>query len=137
MDYELLTNDSGMRTVAFGKFAGYAGMINMLHGVGLQMLHLGYSSPFLVCEYVYVGESLSYKRCFIRMWDVHIRTIHWKMLPNPSEKLVIEFTNTDFQKNLDRLSLRSPETGKCLRYFILFRYLCAISIQYVGCPRSI
>lgn len=49
MDFELLTDDSGQRLVAFGKFAGYAGMINCLHGVGLQLLRKGYRTPFVVC----------------------------------------------------------------------------------------
>ncbi len=48
IDYELLTDDSGRRQVAFGKFAGYAGMINCLHGLGLQLLRKGFRTPFVV-----------------------------------------------------------------------------------------
>ena len=48
LDYELLTDERGARLVAFGRFAGYAGMINCLHGMGLQFLARGYRTPFLV-----------------------------------------------------------------------------------------
>ena len=51
IDYELLTNNDGQRVVAFGKFAGYAGMINCLHGMGLQLLNRGFRTPFLVNNY--------------------------------------------------------------------------------------
>lgn len=48
VDYELLTDGQGARVLAFGKFAGYAGMINCLHGLGDRFLQLGYRTPFLV-----------------------------------------------------------------------------------------
>lgn len=48
VDYELLTDESGRRLVAFGKYAGYAGMINALHGMGVQLLERGIRTPFLV-----------------------------------------------------------------------------------------
>jgi len=54
IDYELLTDDGGKRLVAFGKFAGYAGMINCLHGVGLQLLSRGFRTPFLVSKSVVI-----------------------------------------------------------------------------------
>lgn len=56
IDYELLTETEGKRLVAFGTFAGYAGMINCLHGVGLQLLNKGYRTPFLVLPY---GDSIT------------------------------------------------------------------------------
>lgn len=48
IDYELLTDEKGQRLVAFGKFAGYAGIINCLHGIGIQLIQRGYRTPFLV-----------------------------------------------------------------------------------------
>ena len=48
IDYELLKDGEGRRTLAFGKYAGYAGMINCLHGLGDRLLQLGYRTPFLV-----------------------------------------------------------------------------------------
>jgi len=43
-----MEEDSGMRVVAFGKYAGLAGMINILHGMGLRLLALGHHTPFMV-----------------------------------------------------------------------------------------
>ena len=45
-DYELIT-EKGKRLVAFGKFAGYAGMINSLNGLGDVLLSRGIRSPFI------------------------------------------------------------------------------------------
>ncbi len=48
IDYEKLLDDKGQRLVAFGKYAGVAGMIDILHGLGLRLLALGYHTPFMV-----------------------------------------------------------------------------------------
>lgn len=48
VDYELLTDEDGKRVLAFGRYAGYAGMIDCLHGLGDRILQLGYRTPFLV-----------------------------------------------------------------------------------------
>ena len=37
----------GQRVVAFGKYAGIAGMIDILHGVGVRLLALGHHTPFM------------------------------------------------------------------------------------------
>ena len=34
VDYERMCDESGQRVVAFGKFAGIAGMIDILNGIG-------------------------------------------------------------------------------------------------------
>lgn len=39
-DYELIVGDHGKRLLAFGKFAGRAGLIDFLHGLGLSKLPL-------------------------------------------------------------------------------------------------
>jgi hypothetical protein len=33
--------------IGFGRFAGYAGMIDLMRGLGDRMLGLGYTNPFL------------------------------------------------------------------------------------------
>jgi alpha-aminoadipic semialdehyde synthase len=33
-DYELIVDENGKRLIAFGKFAGRAGLIDFLHGLG-------------------------------------------------------------------------------------------------------
>lgn len=48
VDYEKLMDRNGQRLVAFGKYAGVAGMINILHGLGLRLLALGHHTPFMV-----------------------------------------------------------------------------------------
>lgn len=52
LDYEKLTDANGQRVVAFGKYAGVAGMVNILHGLGLRLLALGHHTPFMVRLYV-------------------------------------------------------------------------------------
>ncbi|XP_071815872.1 alpha-aminoadipic semialdehyde synthase, mitochondrial-like isoform X2 [Apostichopus japonicus] len=47
VDYEKIVDEQGKRIVAFGKFAGIAGMINILHGLGLRLLALGHHTPFI------------------------------------------------------------------------------------------
>lgn len=51
IDYERIISESGHRQVAFGKYAGIAGVINILHGLGLRLLALGHHTPFLVGFY--------------------------------------------------------------------------------------
>lgn len=46
IDYELLAKEN-KRLVFFSKFAGYAGMIDGLHGFGQRLLKAGYATPFL------------------------------------------------------------------------------------------
>lgn len=53
IDYERIIDESGHRMVAFGKYAGVAGMINILHGLGLRLLALGHHTPFAVNETIF------------------------------------------------------------------------------------
>lgn len=48
IDYEKIIDENGQRQVAFGKYAGVAGMVNILHGLGLRLLALGHHTPFMV-----------------------------------------------------------------------------------------
>ncbi|KAF9112085.1 hypothetical protein BGX27_004003 [Mortierella sp. AM989] len=56
IDYELMINEQKQRLVLFGRHAGYAGIIDGVHGLGQRLLGLGYSSPFL-----HVGMAHNYK----------------------------------------------------------------------------
>ncbi|EOD22102.1 Saccharopine dehydrogenase, partial [Emiliania huxleyi CCMP1516] len=50
IDYECIREGGGgttPRLVAFGEFAGMSGMVNGLRGLGLRLLSLGHSTPFL------------------------------------------------------------------------------------------
>lgn len=56
VDYEKMVNDKGARVVAFGKFAGIAGMIDILNGIGLRLLALGHHTPFM-----HIGPAHNYR----------------------------------------------------------------------------
>ncbi|XP_020874873.1 alpha-aminoadipic semialdehyde synthase isoform X2 [Arabidopsis lyrata subsp. lyrata] len=58
-DYELIVGDHGKRLLAFGKYAGRAGLVDILHGLGLRYLSLGYSTPFLSLGSSYMYSSLA------------------------------------------------------------------------------
>lgn len=47
VDYERIVNSEGRRLVFFGPFAGNAGMIDSLWGIGKKWLMAGYTNPFL------------------------------------------------------------------------------------------
>lgn len=59
LDYEKLMDNDGQRLVAFGKYAGVAGMINILHGLGLRLLALGHHTPFMVISMLALPLTLS------------------------------------------------------------------------------
>lgn len=49
-----MCDSEGQRVVAFGKYAGVAGMINILNGLGLRLLALGHHTPFMVSSCLYI-----------------------------------------------------------------------------------
>ncbi|CAG9819108.1 unnamed protein product [Phaedon cochleariae] len=56
LDYEKLMDEKGIRVVAFGKMAGIAGTVNILHGLGLRLLALGHHTPFM-----HIGPAHNYR----------------------------------------------------------------------------
>jgi len=62
IDYEKMVEDNGRRIVAFGKMAGVAGMINILHGLGIRLLALGHHTPFMVLSLASVSRCHSAER---------------------------------------------------------------------------
>uniref|UniRef100_A0A8C7EJ88 Aminoadipate-semialdehyde synthase n=1 Tax=Neovison vison TaxID=452646 RepID=A0A8C7EJ88_NEOVI len=56
IDYEKMVDHRGTRVVAFGQWAGVAGMINILHGMGLRLLALGHHTPFM-----HIGMAHNYR----------------------------------------------------------------------------
>lgn len=56
IDYERIIDERGSRLVAFGKYAGVAGMVNILHGIGLRLLALGHHTPFM-----HIGPAHNYR----------------------------------------------------------------------------
>lgn len=55
IDYEKMVSEN-QRVVAFGRFAGIAGFINILHGLGLRLLALGHHTPFM-----HIGPAHNYR----------------------------------------------------------------------------
>lgn len=43
-DYELIVGDHGKRFLAFGKYAGRAGLIDFLHGLGMRMCQSSFTN---------------------------------------------------------------------------------------------
>ena len=60
LDYEKIEDDQNRRLVFFGKFAGYAGMVDTLHGLGqrLKQQH-NIETPFLQIKHSYQYESVA------------------------------------------------------------------------------
>jgi len=58
IDYERIVNSSGQRLVRFGRYAGLAGMIDMIRAVGNRLLFSRYSTPFLHLGYAHMYVSL-------------------------------------------------------------------------------
>ncbi|XP_049627047.1 alpha-aminoadipic semialdehyde synthase, mitochondrial [Suncus etruscus] len=56
IDYEKMVDHQGVRVVAFGQWAGVAGMINILHGMGVRLLALGHHTPFM-----HIGMAHNYR----------------------------------------------------------------------------
>lgn len=56
LDYEKMVDHQGKRTVAFGKYAGIVGMINILNGLGIRLLALGHHTPFM-----HIGPAHNYR----------------------------------------------------------------------------
>jgi len=58
-DYEKIEDDRNRRLVFFGKFAGYAGMVDTLHGLGQRLKQqFNIDTPFLKVKHSYQYESV-------------------------------------------------------------------------------
>ncbi|KAI9220705.1 Saccharopine dehydrogenase-domain-containing protein [Blastocladiella britannica] len=91
LDYELITDDKGKRTVMFGTFAGYAGMVDGLHSLGLRMLGMGYGSPFLNVGMAHSYPTLDHAKRTLR--DIG-EVISRDGLARAFGPLVVTFTGT-------------------------------------------
>lgn len=90
-DYELIVGDDGRRLLAFGKFAGRAGMIDFLRGLGQRYLSLGYSTPFLSLGASYMYPSLAAAKAAVISVGEEIATLG---LPSGICPLVFVFTGS-------------------------------------------
>lgn len=90
-DYELIVGDKGKRLLAFGKFAGRAGLIDFLSGLGRRYLSLGYSTPFLSLGSSYMYPSLAAAKAAVVSVGEEIATTG---LPSSISPLVFIFTGS-------------------------------------------
>lgn len=90
-DYERIVGENGERLVAFGEYAGRAGMIDFLRGLGERYLSLGYSTPFLSIGSSYMYMSLSAAKAAVLAAGDEIRT---SGLPFQISPLIFIFTGT-------------------------------------------
>jgi len=51
-----MVDENGQRCVAFGKYAGVVGMLDIMHGLGLRFLGLGHHTPFM-----HIGPAHNYR----------------------------------------------------------------------------
>lgn len=58
IDYEEIKDDQGKRLVFFGKYAGLAGMIDTLHGIGQRWASFGVKNPFEEIKPAYLYKDL-------------------------------------------------------------------------------
>lgn len=90
-DYELIVGDHGKRLLAFGKYAGRAGMIDFLCGLGQRYLSFGYSTPFLSLGASYMYPSLASAKSAVISVGEEISTLG---LPSGICPLVFVFTGS-------------------------------------------
>eukprot|EP00897_Mesotaenium_endlicherianum_P005729 jgi/Mesen1/5184/ME000257S04454 len=90
-DYELIVGSTGKRQVAFGEFAGRAGMIDFLRGLGERCLSLGLSTPLLALGSAYMYTSLSAAKAAVLAVGDQISAVG---LPAAVAPLVFVFTGT-------------------------------------------
>lgn len=93
-DYECITRDGKddtPRLVAFGVYAGRAGMIDGLQGLGLKLLAEGYSTPFLNIPSTFMHSSLDEARDSLKKVGA---TIKEKGIPEQLSPLVVAFTGS-------------------------------------------
>ena len=62
IDYEKIIDEQNKRLIFFGKYAGYAGMINSLWALGLRLKELGFETPFLKIKQARSYNSLEQAR---------------------------------------------------------------------------
>ncbi|XP_006821450.1 alpha-aminoadipic semialdehyde synthase, mitochondrial-like [Saccoglossus kowalevskii] len=73
VDFEMMINSGGESLAAtFDRFAGIAGMINILHALGLRLLALGYDTPFLKIGLAHTYKNLNEAKIAVRQVGLEI-----------------------------------------------------------------
>ena len=58
IDYEKIVDEQGRRLIFFGRYAGFAGMINSLWALGVRLKEYGFDTPFLRIQQAHFYHSL-------------------------------------------------------------------------------
>ncbi|KAA3677305.1 alpha-aminoadipic semialdehyde synthase, partial [Paragonimus westermani] len=67
IDYECMVNSANQRLVAFGKYAGFSGTIDILHGLGIRLLAMGHTTPFLQISMAHNYTNLQQAQQSVRL----------------------------------------------------------------------
>lgn len=89
IDYEKIIDEQGKRLIFFGKYAGYAGMINSLWALGLRLKYYGYESRLLKIKQAHHYHSLNEAKADVS--DIG-ELIAEKGIPHELRPFVIGFT---------------------------------------------
>nr|VZI34492.1 unnamed protein product [Spirometra erinaceieuropaei] len=89
LDYECMVNENNFRVLAFGKFAGYSGMIDILHGLGQRLLALGHTTPFMNVAMPHNYSSMELARQAVQMAGYGIAM---NQMPRSIGPLIFVFT---------------------------------------------
>ena len=88
-DYELIKDKNGKRLVAFGRFAGYAGIINAFNGLGDILLSSGIRTPFIHVPLTHNFRNLNHVKEEMKLLSEDIRT---KGISKDANPIVFTFT---------------------------------------------
>ncbi|CAK9013326.1 Alpha-aminoadipic semialdehyde synthase (cAt-LKR/SDH) (LKR/SDH) [Includes: Lysine ketoglutarate reductase (LKR) [Durusdinium trenchii] len=98
IDYEVISQNGvagAPRLVAFGEYAGKAGMIDTLRGLGQQLLYQGLSTPFLSIGSAYMYPSYKEATRAVRMaGDAFAAQHRQQSTPSRFQPLVFLFTGS-------------------------------------------
>ena len=93
IDYECMVDETpsgkDRRVVSFGRYAGIAGMIDILQGLGQRLLMNGYNTPFIYSPMSYMHKDLNDARDHLFSLGDMIRN---EGLPKELEPLVFAFS---------------------------------------------
>ena len=114
--------------IGFGRFAGYAGMIDGLRGLGDRMLGLGYSSPFLNMGYTDSYASLSACRSAVQLVGDHIQI---GGVPRDLAPLIFAFTGMQNGITRSRMTSLCPGFIKIKIIVNKFHFLHCVILEKI------
>lgn len=118
IDYECIADDAGGRLIGFGRYAGYAGMIDALWALGQRLAAEGVASPFAA-----VGQAWTYAGVeeALRALEAKVgREIRRTGVPPQLHPLIVGFTgggnvSSGAQEIYDHLPVREITPGELAR----------------------